>query len=174
MYTIGQISKKYNISRSTLIYYDKIGLLSPSERSFANYRIYTDADNLRMEKIDTYKKAGVPLKDIGMILDSKNNIMVPALEKRLVVLNKEISNLRGQQRKITDMLKNTSSSAKINTFDKKSWIKILKASGMSDKDLNKWHVEFEKVSPEAHQDFLESLGMNNKEIKKIRKESIDK
>ncbi len=174
MYTIGQISKKYNISRSTLIYYDKIGLLSPSERTFANYRIYTDADNLRMEKIDTYKKAGVPLKDIGMILDSKNNIMVPALEKRLIALNKEISNLRRQQRKITDMLKNTSNSANINAFDKESWIKILKASGMNDKDLIKWHVEFEKTSPEAHQDFLESLGMEEDEVEKIRRASLEK
>ncbi len=174
MYTIGQISKKYNISRSTLIYYDKIGLLSPSERTFANYRIYTEADNLRMEKIDTYKKAGVPLKDIGMILDSKNNVIVPALEKRLIALNKEISNLRRQQRKITDMLKKSSNSTKLNTFDKESWIKILKASGMNDKDLNKWHVEFEKTSPEAHQDFLESLGIGYKEIKKIRKASMKK
>ncbi|MFC1747364.1 MerR family DNA-binding transcriptional regulator [Pseudomonadota bacterium] len=38
MHTIGEVSKRFSISRSTLLYYDAIGLLSPSGRSNANYR----------------------------------------------------------------------------------------------------------------------------------------
>src|SRR5574344_1987818 len=48
MHTIGQIAKRFALSRSTLLYYDTIGLLSPSGRSQANYRLYTDNDVRRM------------------------------------------------------------------------------------------------------------------------------
>ncbi len=37
MHTIGQIGKRFGLPRSTLLYYDAIGLLSPSRRSDANY-----------------------------------------------------------------------------------------------------------------------------------------
>ena len=168
MYTIGQIAKQFKISRSTLLYYDKIGLLTASSRTLANYRVYIEKDFQRMAQIDTYKKAGVPLKEIGRIIDSSDNIMIPALEKRLGELNKEINTLRKQQRKITSMLSKSSRAKKIKTLDKKSWIKILKASGMDEMGLTKWHIEFENTSPEAHQEFLESLGMDQKEIKAIR------
>lgn len=171
MFTIGQIAKKFNISRSTLLYYDKIGLLRPSSRTPANYRVYTDNDLKRMGHIDTYKKAGVPLKEIGRIIESSDNIMIPALEKRLAELNKEINVLKKQQRKITSMLSKTSRAKKIRALDKKSWIEILKASGMDEKGLTQWHIEFEKTSPEAHQEFLESLGMGPKEIVDIRRRS---
>ena len=39
--TIGQLGRQFGISRSSLIYYDKIGLIKPSARSEANYRLYT-------------------------------------------------------------------------------------------------------------------------------------
>ena len=51
MYTIGQLVKRYGLSRSTLLYYDRIGLLSASARSDANYRLYTDKDLQRMSQI---------------------------------------------------------------------------------------------------------------------------
>jgi hypothetical protein len=35
--------------------------------------------------------------------------------------------------------------------------------------MRKWHAEFEKNLPEAHQDFLESLGVPEDEITMIRK-----
>lgn len=34
--------------------------------------------------------------------------------------------------------------------------------------MKNWHIEFEKSSPEAHQDFLESIGIDDDEIASIR------
>ena len=34
--------------------------------------------------------------------------------------------------------------------------------------MSRWHVEFERLSPEAHQDFLEFLGLEDDEIARIR------
>ena len=57
--------------------------------------------------------------------------------------------------------------------NKEGWVAILRASGMSDEDMGRWHVEFERLSPEAHQDFLESLGLEDDEIARIRAWSRD-
>ena len=64
MYTIGQLVKEFQLSRSTLLYYDRIGLLRPSARSDANYRLYTAADLARMQQIILYKDAGLSLEAI--------------------------------------------------------------------------------------------------------------
>ncbi|MFO0552482.1 MAG: hypothetical protein U0271_29100 [Polyangiaceae bacterium] len=34
--------------------------------------------------------------------------------------------------------------------------------------MHRWHVEFERLSPEAHRDFLESLGLPHAEVARIR------
>jgi hypothetical protein len=56
-------------------------------------------------------------------------------------------------------------------MSKKSWVSLLRATGLNDEDMERWHIEFEKTSPEAHQDFLESLGIKEAEIKSIRKQA---
>ena len=67
-YTIGALIKRFKLSRSTLLYYDKIGLLTPSARSDAGYRLYTDNDLKRMEQIALYKEAGLALEAIAQLL----------------------------------------------------------------------------------------------------------
>lgn len=47
MYRIGELAALGGLSRSTLLYYDRIGLLSPSGRSEANYRLYSAEDRER-------------------------------------------------------------------------------------------------------------------------------
>jgi len=39
-YPDSQLAGRFGLSRSTLLYYDSIGLLSPSERTASNYRLY--------------------------------------------------------------------------------------------------------------------------------------
>ena len=67
--SIGRLAQRFGLSRSTLLYYDSIGLLTPSERTPANYRIYSDKDIRRMEQIAVYREAGLPLQTIGAMLD---------------------------------------------------------------------------------------------------------
>jgi MerR family transcriptional regulator, thiopeptide resistance regulator len=44
----------------------------------------------------------------------------------------------------------------------------MSAAGLSKQDMHNWHIQFEKMEPEAHQEFLESLGIQAAEINKIR------
>ena len=166
--TISQMARRFGLSRSTLLYYDSIGLLCPSERSAANYRLYSDADLERMELIDVYRKAGLALKDIARVLDTAGSGLSHFLEARLRGLNGEIRTLRRQQKMLVTLLRNKAALRESRHLDKDRWTAILRATGLNDGDMRRWHVEFERLSPEAHRDFLESLGIDDEEIARIR------
>jgi len=51
---------------------------------------------------------------------------------------------------------------------KDRWVEIMRAAGLSDDDMHNWHRQFERLEPEAHQEFLESLGIEPDEIRAIR------
>lgn len=168
MVTIGKLARSVGLSRSTLLYYDSIGLVSPSARSKAGYRLYSEKDKQRLELVLTYRRAGIPLKEIEQVIDRSSSTVVKALEKRLLQLNQEIAALRQQQRVVVGLLKNRHKLKRTRTLDKAHWVELLRATGLSDADMDRWHIEFERLSPQGHQDFLESLGIGNQEIKKIR------
>lgn len=168
MYSIGYMTKRFAISRSTLLYYDSIGLLSPSGRSESNYRLYSDEDVGRMDKIALYRDAGLPLKSIAEVLEREGNQVCSILEEQLVAINGQMAELRNRQSAIIKMLGSGRLALNTRSMDKEQWVALLAATGLDEAAMARWHVEFEKMSPEAHQDFLESLGIESGEIKQIR------
>jgi len=168
MFTIGQVAKRYALSRSTLIYYDNIGILVPSGRSESNYRLYSDSDLEKMDRILLFRSTGLSLDSIPLLLDKKGDELNSSLENRLSSINSEIQSLRKQQQVILDILENESSVRNSRVVTREIWVSILRASGLDEAGMKNWHIEFEKTSPEAHQDFLESIGIEDDEIKSIR------
>jgi DNA-binding transcriptional MerR regulator len=168
LYTIGKLAKKFRVSRSTLLYYDSIGLLKPSSRTNGDYRLYSEDDAGRLEQIRTYRQAGLPLQDIRRIMDSPETALTAVLEKRLEDLNEDIKRLRMQQHFIIGLLKNTGLFDRITAMNKETWVSLLAASGFSEEDMFRWHIEFERLSPEKHLRFLEFLCIPEDEIQAIR------
>lgn len=171
-YTISEIAKKFGLSRSTLLYYDKIGLLSPKERSRADYRIYSERDYLLMEEISRLRNAGIPLKAIKKLVGGGSSRRTEILHRRLNDINDEISHLRQQQNFILSLLDDAAIISSTRVLTKEKWIKYLRKAGLDDDGMDRWHREFEASSPEAHQDFLESLGLSSQEIQLIRKRHL--
>jgi MerR family transcriptional regulator, thiopeptide resistance regulator len=169
-YTISQIAKKFGLSRSSLLYYDSIGLLSPKKRTGANYRLYSGSDLLVMEEIARLQNAGVSLKEIRRVIHTKPSQRGATLRRRLADIIEEMRRLRAQQRFIIDLLGDREiNSSRVLTKEK--WIACLKKAGLDEEGMKRWHEEFEASSPAAHQDFLESLGIDDEEISAIRKRS---
>ncbi len=81
MFTIGQVAKKYSLSRSTLIYYDKIGVLTPSGRSESNYRVYSENDLKKMDRIQLFRSTGLSLEIIESILKAESSELSSTLER---------------------------------------------------------------------------------------------
>lgn len=72
---ISEFAKKSGVTVKTLLHYEKIGLLNPSGKTEAGYRIYTEKDFLTLQQIITLKFIGLSLKDIKSILyNNEENI----------------------------------------------------------------------------------------------------
>lgn len=168
MYTISKLAKEFGLSRSTMIYYDSIELLQPSNRTATDYRLYSESDRQKLSTICLLRETGLPLKEIKAIIDSEESDSSKILKKRLLDLNLDINALRRQQETTIKLLGETSMHKHARTLTKERWVQILRASGLDDDGMQRWHSEFERSAPEAHQDFLESLGLQETEIKIIR------
>lgn len=72
MKTVHEISKSIGVSRRTLQHYDEIGLLLPTERTEANYRLYDDDAVEKLWTIKLLQELGYQLKEIKMILENSN------------------------------------------------------------------------------------------------------
>jgi len=172
MTTIRSLAAEFGLTRSTLLYYDRIGLLRPDYRTSAGYRLYNAADRARLTLICRYRTAGLSLQRIGRLLDESErpgSAVSSALHDRLSALNREIAALRRQQQVVVGLLGPKGGARRTRIMDKARWVALLRATGMDEAEMMRWHAAFEAQSPEAHQDFLESLGIAAAEIRRIRK-----
>jgi len=170
MWTVSKLAAHCGLSRGTLLYYESVGLLKPPARSAGNYRSYGERDLERLQQIRAYRHAGLTLDDIRTILDRRESDAAAVLKRRLVALDGEIETLRAHQRAILKLLKNESIGRK-KMITKEKWVSIMKASGLTEANMHRWHAEFEKAAPEEHQEFLEFLHIPPDEIKAIRQQS---
>ncbi|MCX4640728.1 MerR family transcriptional regulator [Streptomyces sp. P9-2B-2] len=98
-YSVGQVSGFAGITVRTLHHYDKSGLLSPSDRSPAGYRLYSDADLARLQQILFYRELGFPLDEIATILEDPP----PATAGRYPQAN-ALDHLRARHRLLNDQI----------------------------------------------------------------------
>ena len=69
--TVGQVADQLGVTVRTLHHYDAIGLLVPSERTSAGYRLYTGEDITRLQHVVVYRRLGFALEEIGLLLDDE-------------------------------------------------------------------------------------------------------
>jgi len=67
---IGEFAEKAGVTVKTLLHYDKIGLLKPSQKTDSGYRVYCDEDFQTLQQIVTLKFVGFSLNEIGEILNN--------------------------------------------------------------------------------------------------------
>lgn len=69
-YTVGEVAEIAKVTVRTLHHYDEIGLLTPSRRSGAGYRLYTEADIARLQQIRFHRELGLALEEVRRVLDA--------------------------------------------------------------------------------------------------------
>ena len=168
-YTISQIARSFNLSRSTLLYYDSIGLLTPQYRTESGYRCYDDNDRMLLEKICSFRNAGLTIKNIKEILFSDNQPQTNIFKQRMSEISREILLLKEKQRLLAKMFESVSTVNHNTKLNKEMWIDMLREAGMDENAMDHWHAEFERRAPEEHNDFLLSLGIPEQEVAEIRK-----
>lgn len=170
--TIGELAGRYNLSRSTLLYYDRIGLLKPSGRSGARYRRYSEGDAERLARICLYRQTGLSLAEIGQLLGGSSRQLAGRLEAQLAHIAGQIETLRDRQRLIVRLLGRPDLLAKSGALNRARWVKLLEAAGFTEEDKGRWHAAFERTAPAEHQKFLEYLSIPEEEIRAIREWSL--
>ena len=92
-YHTGQFAQKASVSIRTLRYYDKVGLLSPSQYTEAGYRLYTDTDFLSIQQILALKFLGFSLEEIKQFLRTGPTILQESLALQKAMMQEKRNQL---------------------------------------------------------------------------------
>lgn len=106
LYSVTEMAEMHNLSRQTLIYYDKIDLFKPDHIDETNgYRYYSAHQIPRLREICFEKSLGINLNDIKKHLDERSlENVIKLLEDQKASVETEISKLMKTQMYITQKL----------------------------------------------------------------------
>lgn len=94
-YKTGEFAKMANLSIRTIRYYDNIGLLKPSLVQNNGYRLYTDHDFVKLQKIISLKNLGFSLDDIfSMTINDSHLSLQTSLELQKRMIDQRIESLK--------------------------------------------------------------------------------
>ena len=101
---ISEVSQKYNVSKDTLRYYEKIGLLKPIAKNKSGMRDYSKEDCIRLEEVLFYRSADVAIDRLKMYIDLFEE-GDSTLEQRRTLLVNYIVHLEEEQKRIDKSIK---------------------------------------------------------------------
>lgn len=102
-YSIGEAAEILNVTTRTLRHWDQVGLLVPGWRTWADHRLYTDADMERALQILVYREAGLRLGEIGELIDAPGTAAEKLRRQRGVLVDK-IGQLHRMIRAVDELL----------------------------------------------------------------------
>ncbi len=98
-YYIGRAAAAAGLTAKTLRYYERLGLLSPAERTASGYRVYSAVDIRRLGFIVKAKHLGLSLREIREIVAIRDGGQVPCihvqhlLQRKVRVFERQIASL---------------------------------------------------------------------------------
>lgn len=119
-YTTGQFAKKAKVTIRTIRYYDKKGLLKPTKITESGYRLYTNEDFGRLQKILSLKYLGFSLDEImAMTINDNIDNTLDSLELQKDLVSKKIKHLQLMEQTLEE------TSAIVQDSKQIDWNKIL-------------------------------------------------
>ncbi|WP_304508366.1 MerR family transcriptional regulator [Anaerotignum sp.] len=91
MRTVKEISNITGVSVRTLHYYDEIGLLTPTDKSEAGYRLYDDKALETLQQILFFREFDISLKEIKAVLNNPtlDKTQILQMQKKMLITKKE-------------------------------------------------------------------------------------
>lgn len=86
MRSVSQVTQLTGVSARTLQYYDKIGLLKPSNHTTAGYRLYDDEALQKLQQILFFKELGFKLTEINHFISHPDFDKKAAFKKQKELL----------------------------------------------------------------------------------------
>ena len=145
MRTVHEVSELTGVSVRALHHYDKIGLLRPSDRTEAGYRLYDDEDLARLQQILLFRELEFSLKDIRKIVDAPDFDRSRALEQQIRLLELRREHIDGLIALAQEMLKRGERAMTFEPFDTSEIDEYTKAAKASWGETHAWQ-EYEHKS----------------------------
>jgi len=86
---IGELAKRTGLTVRTLHHYDDIGLLRPSARSDAGYRLYNRKDIGRLHRIQALRRMDLSLAEIAALLENDGAGLQQVIEQQIALLERQ-------------------------------------------------------------------------------------
>ena len=115
--TVGEVSTLLGVSVRALHHWDETGLVHPSRRSAAGYRLYCEADIMRIQQVLVYRQTGMNLADIKMVLDEPETDAMTHLHRQRELVQGQISHLQQMLNSIDMVMDIQQSGARISVAE---------------------------------------------------------
>ncbi len=138
-YRIKQFSQLTSTTIKTLLYYDRIGLLKPSQKTMSGYRLYTDQDMFRLMQIMVLKFLCYPLMEIKKIVAKKNFDIKGSLIKQSYLLEKKSSVALNTKWLLNQVLE---SLEKSNSLNWQILIELMKLLQKDEDHCSRWQFSY--------------------------------
>lgn len=135
---VGELAKRAGITVRTLHHYEQTGLLLPSARSAAGYRLYNLADVQRLHMIQTLAKAGLELAEIRDFLEQRSLSLVELLDGQITLLDKQLRSIHTLRNRLVELRTGLTDDA---TPDLESWLQTLELMNMYDRWFSKEELQ---------------------------------
>jgi len=146
---VGELAKRAGITVRTLHHYEQTGLLLPSARSAAGYRLYNLADVQRLHMIQALAKAGLELAEIREFLDQASLPLAELLDAQIDLLDKQLRSMTTLRDRLVDLRTGLTVD---ETPDLESWLQTLELMNMYDRWFSK--EELQQLPFAVHKDAL--------------------
>jgi DNA-binding transcriptional MerR regulator len=121
--TVGQVAERFGVTVRTLHHYDQVGLLVPSERTSAGYRLYTAEDITRLQQVVVYRRLGFALEEIVVLLEDQaaadSDAVAGHLRRQRAVVLSRLDEMRDLVTAIDQALEKEMSGIKLTSEEQK-------------------------------------------------------
>ena len=101
-YSVGELVSALGIPRSTLLYYESLGIVQPAHDETSGYRSYTNEDVYRLMECVMLKNLGVPPKDVNELLDNEP-FSIQHFDRYIDMARRKIAYHRAQEENLIEM-----------------------------------------------------------------------
>jgi DNA-binding transcriptional MerR regulator/SAM-dependent methyltransferase len=152
MASISSVSTIIGVARSTLLYYERIGIISPERNPGNGYREYSQKDIDTLLLVRQLQVAGFTLKECAGIM--AGTLDPDLIRKRYQTLEQKTETMIMAKELVKSLLvRATGETLSVGDHESRG---------------RNWHAEFERKGAEAHTAWLERLGFSEKERLYIR------
>lgn len=148
---VGELAKRSGLTVRTLHHYDSIGLVKPSARSDAGYRLYNRDDIARLHQVQALQRLGLSLAEIGAALASPHSQLPQIIAQQLQMLDRQLEQATRLRKRLEHLQTQLLRGDEPELAD---WLKTLELMSMYDKyftpeELKRLPPNFDNVSLNA-------------------------